>query len=276
MKLAELQRRMAEDLLRPLDRPLSKRVAEYLKPNDRLTSVERLEIYRRSVWYRLLDSLHEDFPGLRAIVGDRKFTALSEAYLSACPSTSYTMRNLGSKLEGWMRLHPARVGRRVEPALDMVRLEWAHIEAFDEAEGKVIGPEDLAEYNPELVLALQPYVRLLDLRYPVDELRIQAKATSPRTGVTRVRKQAVFVAVHRSEGDVYYRHLEPGEFAVLRSLQRGGTLEKVVTRALRSAPMPEEFQNSLQSWVAAWAQLGWLCHPVRTSTPPSSARSRGR
>jgi len=164
-----------------------------------------------------------------------------------------------------------------------VRLEWAHIEAFDEAAWKEIGPEDLAEFNADLVLGLQPYVRLLRLQYPVDDLRIRTKAhpdthtvasnavgekrsrtLKPRAA--RLRKEPVFLAVHRNEGDVYYRRLEAGEFAVLTSVARGGPLGKVMARALRTAALPaEEFQSCLEGWVAAWAQLGWLCHPVKKS-----------
>ncbi|MES1260308.1 MAG: DNA-binding domain-containing protein [Acidobacteriota bacterium] len=297
MRLAEFQRRMAADVMRPLtarehmaaraeDGELMKdRAAGYVKPNDQLTSVERLEIYSRSYWYRLLDSLYEDFPGLRAIVGDRKFTRLSEAYLSECPSTSYTMRDLGKKLEAWLTRNRAWAGRDIDLALDMVRLEWAHIEAFDEAELRVIGPEDLAEFNADLILGLQPYVRLLELQYPVDDLRIRINAQPDthtaasntvvekrvrpfRPKVGRLRKETVFVAVHRVDGDVYYRRLERGEFALLKSMARGGPLGRVLTRDLRAAGARiavSEIQSGLEGWVAAWAQLGWLCHPMDKS-----------
>src|SRR5580693_7235917 len=125
---------MAAALMRPLvagDRVDPKAPVDYIKPNDRLTSLERLEIYSRSYWYRLLDSLWEDFPGLRAVLGQRAFHRLSRAYLADCPSQSFTMRDLGSRLEGWLRRNPRYAGSRQALALDMVRLEWAHIEAFD-------------------------------------------------------------------------------------------------------------------------------------------------
>jgi len=34
--------------------------AEFIKPNDRLSSFERLEIYNRQYWFRVLASLDED------------------------------------------------------------------------------------------------------------------------------------------------------------------------------------------------------------------------
>ena len=40
-----------------------------IKPNDRLSSFERLEIYNRQYWFRLYSSFEEDFPGLMAVIG---------------------------------------------------------------------------------------------------------------------------------------------------------------------------------------------------------------
>src|SRR5580698_2192139 len=62
MTLLELQRRMSGVIMAPLARrnsggPERKEAEALVKPNSRLTSLERLDIYRRSYWYRLLDSL---------------------------------------------------------------------------------------------------------------------------------------------------------------------------------------------------------------------------
>src|SRR5271154_296695 len=143
MKLLALQRRMARAVMTPLTpgermrnlspsgRSMRAEAASFIKPNDRLTSFERLEIYNRQYWFRIFSALTDDFPGLRAVLGDRQFDALSKAYLQDCPNTSFTLRNLGSKLEGWLTKHPRYAGNRKNLAIDMVRLEWADIEAFD-------------------------------------------------------------------------------------------------------------------------------------------------
>ena len=77
-------------------------VEEFVKPNNRLTSFERLEIYNRQYWFRVLDSFYEDYPGLRAVLGERTFIKMAEAYLVKYPSASFTMRNLGSRLDRWL------------------------------------------------------------------------------------------------------------------------------------------------------------------------------
>src|SRR6202167_5199996 len=148
MTLLELQRRMMKAVMQPLrssdriaskaedGRPMKIEAAEFIAPNSRLTSLERLEIYSRSYWYRALDSLYEDFPGVRALLGQQAFQRLSRAYLAECPSRSFTLRNLGARLPGWLQHNPQYAGRRHALALDMVRLDWAHIEAFASAAEK--------------------------------------------------------------------------------------------------------------------------------------------
>jgi len=50
----------------------------------------------------------------------------------------------------------------------MVRIEWANIVAFDEGGKPAIHVDDLLGRQPSKVrLALQPYITLLDVRYPV-------------------------------------------------------------------------------------------------------------
>ena len=84
--LLDLQRRVANVVMQPLTldehmRRSARAEAEALiKPNRALTSFERLEIYNRQYWFRVLSCFAEDFPGLRSIVGTRIFEKLMRAY----------------------------------------------------------------------------------------------------------------------------------------------------------------------------------------------------
>ena len=95
--LQELQHRMAKAVMQPLtSREQMRRrnsagqsneaeADQFIRPNDRLTSFERLEIYNRQYWFRLFSSFEEDFPGVQAVVGRKQFQALMRAYLEATP-----------------------------------------------------------------------------------------------------------------------------------------------------------------------------------------------
>jgi hypothetical protein len=287
MTLLELQRRMAGAIMAPLGRADkltadAEEAGAIVKPNSRLTSSERLEIYARSYWYRLLDSLYEDFPGLRAIIGLRVFDKLSRAYLAERPSESFTMRNLGSRLAEWLEAHPEYAGKNPALALDMVRLEWAHIVAFDGESEAVLGPEDLLELNTAMTFRLQPYVTLLDLRYPVDDLRLQvndlpeghAGASNAvlrhkeRRVVRRysLKPEPVFVAVHRLDDVVYYKRLDPPEFRLLQALGTGSPVGEAIDNVFEDSAQPlDEIRGRMEEWFASWSRNGWFCRPGMAS-----------
>jgi hypothetical protein len=162
----------------------------------------------------------------------------------------------------------------------MVRLEWAHIEAFDNAGERVLGPEDLLQLGPEFRAGLQPYIRLLALQYPVDDLRIQVNRASDERGfasnailkqkqrnmsisrVSRSKPEPIFLAVHRLDYTVYYRRVSAEEYLLLQALRDGMPIAQAIQLAFEcSSACTDEQEAMLETWFAAWAQLGWLCRP---------------
>jgi hypothetical protein len=294
MKLLKLQRTMARAVMQPLTAAeRSQRTApdgssmrayasRFIKPNDRLTSLERLEIYNRQYWFRLLSSMAEDFPGLRSVLGERRFDAMCKAYLVDCPSTSFTLRNLGSKLESWLRKHPKWTGEKQPLALDIVRLEWADIEAFDGKAEPALDAEDLTGAAGEnLRLKLQPYVQLLNFRYPVDDLLLAVRKEDEDTdfasnafqekrkrkrvqAVAKLKPATIFLVVHRVDFSVYFRRIAAEEFAILTALRDGQSLGKAMEAAFTKSKVAESERPALvQQWFQNWATLGWFCRPEK-------------
>ena len=291
MNLLEIQDRMFRVVTQPLTagehmqhratdgRSMQDVAAEFIKPNDRLSSFERLEIYNRQYWFRLLDALNEDFSGLRAIVGGRGFEALCKAYLVECPSKSFTMRNLGAGLESWLRDNPQWIRSRASLALDMVRLEWAEIEAFDAAAEPALTPQDLTVSEPDPKFNLQAYVRLLGLHYPVDDLLVairhhhsdsamasnaisESRKRKRVDKVARQKSQSIYLAVHRVEHDVYFKRLEAEAFVLLNALREGKALSAAAASAFGEHNVAESrILSTIQNWFESWSTLGWLCRP---------------
>jgi hypothetical protein len=259
-------------------RPTSKVVADFIKPNDRLTSLERIELYNKQYWFRLLDCLYDDYPGLRAILGETKFRKLRIAYLDRYGSTSFTMRNLGSHLVEFLEANRRFITPHTEMCLDMARFEWAQIVAFDGLQRPPLVPDDLLGRDPQkLTLGLQPYVTLLELGYPLDEfvlaikkksLRAEAsnamemeEASSSRKRAVRLpRKQRIFIGVHRWENSLYYKRLEPAQFQLLCALRDGETVADACQRAIESDPAADiDWAERIRRWFQVFTELGWLC-----------------
>jgi len=287
-ELLELQRRVAAAVMHPLTRQetmprrrhdgTSNQVEAdaLIKPNDWLTSFDRLEIYNRQYWFRLYSSFEEDFPGLLAIVGRKNFDSLMRAYLTECPSKSFSLRNLGSQLESWLLEHPEYIQMRKDLALDMVRLEWAHIETFDSGAEPLLDADDLVSINEESKLHLQPYLRLLALRYPVDDLLIALRSesgssdsSSNNASVARKRRtvhkvaalepEQIYLALHRHENSVYYKRLHREDYRLLQALIAGKTLSDAIDTAFENSVIPEEEHTLfLQTAFQTWASLGWF------------------
>jgi len=295
VNLEQLQREVFDVIRQPLTasermrkhtldgRSTKEMVEKIIKPNDRLTSVERLEIYNRVYWFRILSSLADDFPGLRAVIGQHNFDKLITAYLTELPSESFTLRNLGSRLEAWLRKNPKFAPKNEHLALDMVRLEWADIDVFDSAELTKLTERDLQSLGEDPVLHLQPYLRLLDLSYPVDDLLLEVRrqneaseadsdtasniVTMEHTAkqikrVSLPKRKKIHLAVHRQENEVYFKRLQPEAFALLGALQEGKRLSEAIAASVDWTSQKVEYITvRLHDWFANWASLGWFCRP---------------
>jgi hypothetical protein len=285
--LRTFQRMMASALVRPLTsddklqprwidgRPMDEVASEFIKPNDRLTSFERLQLYSRMYWFRLYDAIRDDCPGLVAALGERTFMRLSQAYLARYPSSSFTLRDLCSRLGQFILEKPRLTAPRTALAAEIARFQWAQTVAFDGESRPVIAASQFARTRPSrLRLGLQPYVTLLALRYPVDTyvlalkrrdaLRSEASNTpdavaavhrkSRRTALPRPRR--TWVAVHRHNNRLFYKRLDPAAFRILESLARGLTLSRAI-----AAAGPRVRPAQVRDWFTSWMALGWFCAP---------------
>ena len=263
MRLLEMQRQMLAELRHPVAPEETDQAAAYIRPGPRLSARERLGIYHRSYWARLRSSLAEDFPTLRVLVGRRRFSALLDTYLSAHPSHSWTLRNLGQHLPQWLEAHPEQAGRRWRAALDAARLEWAYVEAYDVAAWPPLNAD--AAVSAETRLCLQPHLRLLALDYSVDELLPAVHRDGPRDGSTqplpRLRRERVWLAVHRADELVYYRRLDAVAFHLLQALALGQPLGQAVegTCTRISSGNPHQAAEAIHAGLALATQMGWLC-----------------
>ena len=274
---------MAQAVMRPLtatermrprwiDGSATKQVAaSFIKPNKRLTSFDRLEIYNRQYWLRLSECFYEDFPGVGAVLGESRFRDLAIAYLANHPSTRFTLRDLGRQLVGFMQAEPRWIAPQQELAVDMARLEWAHIEAFDNEAKTPAALDDLLGLSAaQIHLRLQPHITLLKLAYPLDDYLIalrentrlrgeasnaveNAPAHSPTRAPKLPARQPIRLAVHRHQNIVYYKRLQARQFNLLTALQKGASLEQALQTLSNTGTVPP-----IQQWFKTWSALGWF------------------
>jgi hypothetical protein len=163
-------------------------------------------------------------------------------------------------------------------ALDVARIEWAFVEAFDNAEYRPLALDQVAALDGGSRLLLQPHVRLLALEYPADNLVLSLHHTEKRqtseaglkhegsadapVKLTRLRRKPTWLAAHRVDMAVYYRRLEREEFLTLMAIRDDAPLAEALAVGFSDSTLKESRQaERVRSWFATWAELGWLCLP---------------
>jgi hypothetical protein len=160
-------------------------------------------------------------------------------------------------------------------AVDMARLEWAYIRAFDNEAKPSLRIGDLTGLDASKIrLELQPHLTLLKLENEIADFLIEIKKNAGLRGeasnamtqnhrlkktksAPRLNQKMNFVAVHRFQDDVYFKPIPYGQFLLLSALQNGATLEKACAKVarLKMADLTEVIKN----WFSEWAALEWFC-----------------
>lgn len=226
---------------------------ESVTPSRSLAAVDRLELYHRQYWYRLLDSLAEDFPSLRRRLGETRFWGLLEAYLAHQPPSTPTLRHLGAGLADFLE------GEAGVPlaAVELARLEYALCVAFDAGERPAVAPEALAQ-GP---LALQPHVQRFAFRTPADSAWRRPGPASSEPTVLASR----FVVVFRL-GEVPQVERVPGAaFRLLEAIEATRSLELALERLVASPGRGRGLDSErVRGWFSTWAARRWFCRPLET------------
>jgi len=226
----------------------------YIRPSPTLIPAECLELYHRQYWFRLLDSIEEDFPSLVRLVGRERFWAIIEAYLLKHPSSSFTLRHLGSRLPEFLRTDDTLSDRDLRTrATAVAKIESSLMLVFEAPQLQPAGPEDVAN-RP---FTLQPHVILLTQETPASEWIHDPDVGWPDTS------GGYCSAVWRTpSGASIHAPLEAGEFRMLSRLtNRVTTLDKWLTRSAADIPEP----GTLTSWFAAWQARQWFAVPGSNS-----------
>jgi hypothetical protein len=231
----------------------------HISGNDRLSPVEQLEIYREQFWWRHTGSLIEDFPGLGGILGQEDWEHLCEQYLREVAPDSYTLRDLGHLL-------PEVIGRATSLphqalCLDMARLELAYIEVFDAPDSPPLDPQRLATIGeddlPRARLILSPCVRLLEVGYPVADLRRALRASSDEP-VAIPEPAPQHLVIYRRDLRLWDMPLSPVGFAFLSALAAGAPLAAAAEAAATTPEAEAELAAQIGSMLQEWTTKGLI------------------
>ncbi len=211
--------------------------------SETLSGEEQVGVYAQQFRLRIRPALHQDAPGLAALVGP-EIEPLFEQYLADCPPRSWSLDHLADRLEAWLAQRGAPLAHQ-----EMARLDHAVQEIFFAAEPVPLDPAALGGM-PDLVTS--PAVQLLTLQQSVHHFRAQAlggQAADP------LIQGPFHVIVYRKGRRVRHLEVEPACFALLEHIELG--LEQAVGRVLAEGLCTEtELGERIADWFKLFAQRG--------------------
>ena len=246
MNLAELQRYFAlaatsgSGPLPDLERVFS--------GSEQLTARERLAIYNRSYFYRLLDALSCVFPQTQRLLGETDFERLGLAYVAQNPSQHPAVERFGRAFPAYLRL------AALPPLIvDLASLEWARLCALVApnpqhiASVGAIDPNRFARARLHFVPSLQ--------RLELDPRALHAFAGAVAS-LDEPATARCGVAIWRSEHAVVHDVLDSTEWQALACATNDAALNRVCA-VFDTGSAEDDVQRAFQVF-SRWFARHWL------------------
>jgi hypothetical protein len=243
--------------------PLKEAAARHFSGNMRLSPAEQVNIYRTQFWLRHTSALIEDYPGVTALVGQKQWETIAESYLSEIGYQVRALRDLGKDLAQHLEAIDDLKNRKL--LIDMARLEWAYVEAFDAQDEDPLDHQRLTEIPAEswetARFCIANSLTLLQLSYPVADLRRQLRSTpgDARERASSCQEEELYYVVYRRGRELFDKKISRSSFLLLTQFKAGLPLISACETVVKASPEAAQvFDEELFSWFSLWGRLGWI------------------
>jgi hypothetical protein len=201
----------------------------------------RLAVYADAYFWRLLETLGQDFPSVKRVLGDDGFPEVIAGYLIRHPSRSPLINDAGAALPAFLKGHPAS---KTRPFLaELAALDWAVLRALFQDRLPPADPSAFTAMGSDARLRLDPTVVLMETAWAVDLLR-----NGTKKALSKPSRR--FLLVHRDDQWAKVTPMDAAEFKTLKRLADG----KTVGEAL--APLKGADARKVREWFARWTKTG--------------------
>ncbi len=257
--LSELQAWMQDALVYSGSTTQKEDILAHIEPSHTLSAAQRLAIYQRGYYARLIQCMEGQFKALCHALGKDLFDDFAREYLAVYPSQSPTLSDLGTRFPGYLAStrpdkDEAEKEEWIDFMVDLAQFEWDLYVMFDAA-GNESKPYATDTCDDD-TLRLQPCFSLHTYRFPVSGYYNEvAKGNDPEIPL----QQQSHIAIARKDYSIgIFTLLEP-QYVFLSEMKRGATVnEALVIIARQFNAEPEAANKAWKEWRLGWIRNGFF------------------
>ncbi|MDH5408296.1 MAG: DNA-binding domain-containing protein [Gammaproteobacteria bacterium] len=234
----------------------------WVSASGRADPATQLSIYSYAYAARLKEVLAIEFPAVNMAIGDDYFEQLTDDYIKNYPSKYFSLRDFGRDLPNFIasliqQEQQAPIQWQAMPWLyELALFELSLGQAFDVADEKVMGEQDMAAIPPEawpdLTFKLHPSVQRLNFEWNIPEMWQALTADEP-TPVDAMNDTASPWLIWREQLITRYRSMQADEQLALDKLIEGANFNDIceaLTSLMPEDQVPLHAAGLLKGWLA--------------------------
>lgn len=240
-----------------VDRKLAKEALLHITDGPKLKAHQRVAIYNQQYWFRLINTMQDIFPLVVRLFGFEEFNrAIAEPYLMKYPPTHWSLTELGKYLPKWIEEHYHKEDKKL--ILQAASIDEAYDRLFFAGSYPVI--EKMDESKMEKLLYLQPHIAIFSLNgdlFSYRDLFLEHKVEYWLDNPFPTLKwgEENYFILYRSRAGIDFEKISKEEYHLLKSFEKGASLEKAFNDLL---DMNENIEEKIQVWFYNWVSKGFL------------------
>ena len=225
-----------------------------LEENPAIPRQEQLSIYAEAYFARILESLEDDFPTLRKVLGEESFVKLIADYLKNHPSRYATIGEIGKNLPQFLKTY--EMTKAYPFVAEIAQLEWQLICAFFSRSHLALNLDEYSSVGmdawAQARFSLSESVHLLQLHWPVDQLW-ECKNKDDFDGMlSEFAERETFILIHQNaQGVCVVKSISSPEYQILGQVLQNVALGKICEMIQDSIEVAE-----IMGWFGTWIREG--------------------
>ncbi len=234
---------------------------DFILPNAKLSSAQRIQIYNQQYWWRLLSILHQNFPALTRLFGYSDFNhTIGMPFLTDYPSRHWSLAQLGNQLSHWIDQYYKAEDKVLIAATAAV--DWAYQALFFAPLPSYLPPSiDLLSKK----LTLQPHLKLFHFPFDIfslraallkEEVEFWLESAFP---VLMKERNYFFLLFRTGENQILYKEVEEAQWIFLDLISKGLSINEICDYLEKQEKkICSDAESSLDRWIQEWMNEKWL------------------